>query len=331
MIGFLVAYITAVTTVLFLAGSLLFVVNARNVAVNVIGKAANIVANPAATGAHHLRSGASVILESLPETAFAKGVVVRVVHGVTFLVLLGADIALAAGRLAVAFGVDEQELPVDLSLLTATAWCASAGFYCSVSWALREEPVGHPWDRIGERYRRIIRRLSDSFILLTAISAIAFYLYGAFAVAGIYPLPLVLLFMGILGLVLTIAAGLSFVAALDCWTTLYGVCLVVAAIALIVVAALINIFLIVPVRNAASLVMHVVDVPALGVLAPMIAWIAKSRMGKAIGLPMPIAATDHPVVGFPEEHLEPETPVQVEALRLIAEAPDSASNRERAA
>ena len=234
----------------------------------------------------------------------ADGVVKRLLFAFTFLILIAVDVALAGERMAALFGIDAAHPPFDVSWATGFGWVVAGGLFASVSLDLRHEVVGHPFDRLDEVSIKRLRILSDSFFVVVLISALVFYVAGSLLVAGTVPLLLVVAFMGLLGISLVAAAGLSFWAGTDSWTTLYGVALVVASY-LVRLVATVPELLVLSLRRTAHFVMAAIDVPFLGAAYPLLKWWASSKFGKALGFPPLEEPIPWPPVGFLEPPAEP--------------------------
>lgn len=296
---FVVAYLTAIAIVVTVLGSFFTVVSTRNRAVTLVAQLFNIVANPLATLAAHIRSAGALTFSAIPETAFAPGVVRRLLYAITFITLVVVDFALSAGRLAVAFGIEGEQLPIDVGWTAAAGWIAVSGFFAAMSIELRGEDPGHPWDRLTERSRRLFRWVSDVLFVVVAISGVVFYAWGSLAAAGIYPLLPVVVFMSGLGLALIVASGIAFWACHDAWTTLFGVVLVVCSLLLRLLAVLPE-MAVIALRRIACLIMAGIDVPALGFALPLLVWWSRSRLGKALGFPPLEEPINWPAVGMVE-------------------------------
>ncbi|MEZ4494249.1 MAG: hypothetical protein R3C29_13165 [Dehalococcoidia bacterium] len=297
--AFVLAYLTALGVVVAIFGSFFTVVSTRNRAVILVAQLFNIVANPLTTLTARMRAAAAMATEAVPETAFAPGVVRRILYGVTFLVLVVVDFALSAGRLAVAFGIEGEQLPVDVGWTAAIGWVAVAGFFAAMSIELRGVEPGHPWDELTDGSRRLLRWVSDLLIVVVALSGLVFYAWGSLAAAGSYPLLPVVAFMSGLGLALIVASGIAFWACHDAWTTIYGVLLVGINLLLRLLAALPE-MAVIALRRVASLIMAAIDVPTLGFALPLLIWWSKSRLGKALGHPPIEEPIDWPAVGVVE-------------------------------
>lgn len=301
--AFVLAYLVSVAVVVAVVGSFFTVVSVRNRLVTAIGQLFSMVANPLATLAEHIRSWSSAAIAIIPETAFAPGIVRRLLYGFTFIVLAAVDFSLSAGRLAVAFGVEGEQLPIDIGWVGALGWIAVCGFFAAMSLDLRAAEVAHPWDALTARARLLCRWLSDTMLVLVALSGVVFYAWGSLTVAGSYPLLPVVTFMGLLGLTLVVASGVAFWASHDAWATLWGLLLVVGSLALRLFALLPEL-IVVFLRRSAHLSMSAIDVPMLGVGLPLLRWWTNSRLGKALGTPPleePIAWPEVGVVELPAE------------------------------
>ncbi|MCA9852237.1 MAG: hypothetical protein KC482_01330 [Dehalococcoidia bacterium] len=297
--AFVLAYLTALAIVVAILGSFFTVVSTRNRAVILVAQLFNIVANPLTTLTARIRAAAAMATEVVPDTAFAPGVVRRMLYGVTFLVLVLVDFALSAGRLSVAFGIDGEQLPVDVGWTAAMGWVAVAGFFAAMSIELRGIEPGHPWDELTDGARRLLRRVSDLMVVVVALSGLVFYLWGSLAAAGSYPLLPVVVFMSGLGLALIVASGIAFWACHDAWTTIYGVLLIGIHLLLRLLAVLPE-MAVISLRRVASLIMAAIDLPMLGFALPLLLWWSNSRLGKALGLPPIEEPIEWPAVGVVE-------------------------------
>lgn len=318
--SFVIVYLAVLVIVLGSVALFLTAISLRNRVILAIAAVLNIIANPLASLANGVRSLSVVAAGAVPETAFAPGVVRRILYLVSFLILAGADWGLAAGRLQVAFGIDAGAPPFDISWMTALAWVVSAGFFGVVSLELRMDPVSHPWDQLDARMRPLVRRGSDILLAVTTLSAVMFYAFGALAVIGVYSTILSIIFMTLLGLALTLAAAVSLWASVDAWTTLYGVVLVIGMLLLRGLAGIPE-CIIIALRNLGRLLMSVVDVPFMGVAYPLNKWWARSRLGKALGFPGGQEPIAWPPIGVLERALLPEVWPNEDGLLLHFPAP----------
>ncbi len=299
MPGFFLTYLFMAAVALAAASSFFVSVSVRNRSVTLVAQAFNIVCNPLATGAEGARSFSQTVRDAVPETAFAEGVVKRLWFAVTCLILIAVDVALAGERMAALFGMQAAHAPFDVSWATGFGWVVAGGLFASVSLDLRHEVVGHPFDRLTAVWIKRLRILSDCFFVVVLVSALVFYVAGSLLVAGSVPLLLVVVFMGLLGVSLVAASGLSFWAGMDSWTTLYGVAVVIASYA-VRLFALAPELLVVSLRRAAYLVMAAIDVPFLGAAYPLLKWWAASKFGKALGFPPLEEPIPWPPVGYVE-------------------------------
>ncbi len=300
---FFVTYLLLAGLVLGLISSFFVAVSVRNRLVSACASLFNVICNPLATAAAETRSFAATIRDAVPETAFAPGVVHRVLFLATFLLLAAVDVALSGERMAAFFGTAESALPVDVSWASGIGWVVSAGLFFAVSLCLRHEVVGHPFDQLDAGARKLLRLISDVFVVTVLVSAAVFYVAGSLLVAGSVPLGLVVVFMALLGVCLVAASGIAFWAATDAWTTASGIVLVVVSLLVRFIAFLPE-MVVIALRNLANLVMTAIDVPFMGVAYPMLRWWAGSKLGKALGFPpleLPIA---HPPVGCVEPPAE---------------------------
>ncbi len=275
----------------------------RNRLVRMVAEGTNVLANPLATAAAGIRSFSESIRGAVPDTAFADGTVRRLVFAITFFILLAVDIALASPRLSAIFGVEAERLPFDLSWATACGWVITGGLFASISLELRQEDVGHPFDRLSVRWLRPLRILSDCFFVAVLVSGIVFYVLGAMLVAGSAPLILSIVFMGLLGPALIAASGFAFWAGLDSYATVYGVVLVVVSYVVRFVAFLPE-MVVISLRRGANLVMATIDLPFLGAAYPLLKWWASSKFGKALGFPPIEEPIPWPLVGYVERPAE---------------------------
>lgn len=300
MIGFVLTYLTVIAFIVGGMCAFFTTIAVRNRLVTAIAAFWNIAANPLATVTNYIKTCSAATFAAIPETAFANGVVHRIVYLVSLAVLGAADFALAEGRLGPAFGVDSAALPFDITWTTALAWVGTSGFFAAMSLELRMEPVSHPWDQLAESRHVLCRRISDTLLGATLVSAVGFYVFGALAVTGIYATFLAIAFMGILGLTLTAAAAIAFWASLHAWATLLGLILGAAGFSLRLVALATEAVVIV-LRHLGYLCMAVADIPFLGVAWPLVRWWASSRLGKSIGHAPVEQPIPWPAIGFFEE------------------------------
>lgn len=303
MPAFFLAYVLMAATAAAVASSFFVSVSVRNRLVTLVAQAFNIICNPLATAAAHARSFSETVRDAVPETAFADGVVKRLLFAITFLILIAVDVALAGERMAALFGIEAAHPPFDVSWATGFGWVVAGGLFASVSLDLRHEVVGHPFDRLDEVWNKRLRILSDCFFVVVLISALVFYVAGALLVAGNVPLLLVVAFMGLLGVSLVAAAGLSFWAGMDSWTTVYGVALVATSYLLRLVG-IVPELLVISLRRTAHLVMAAIDLPLLGAAYPLLKWWASSKFGKALGFPPLEEPIPWPPVGSVESPAE---------------------------
>lgn len=176
----------------------------------------------------------------------------------------------------------------------------------------------HPWDRLTTSGQRLLRRLSDICFVITLLSGLAFWVWGAYAAANVYLTLLVVVFMGLLGVSLVAGTAVSFFASADAWVSAWGVILVVASIVLRFYAILFWLVVVV-VRYSARSAMAAQDVFFLGLARPLLLWWSSSRMGKALGHPPIEEPIEWPEIGetdpLPEAQLdakdEPERIVQL--------------------
>ena len=300
---FIIAYILTIGAAIATVASFMAVVHVRNRIVIAIVASANCIAVPLATGAFHLRSWGGAAVMAIPTTSFAPGVARRVVYLVTLSLIALSDLTITSERLAALYGLKPLDLPIDVTWASALSWILCSGFYAAMSLELRGEVLGHPWDELRPRAHTILRWLSDVMFVLTALSGLVFWLWGALAASGSYPLAHVLFFMSSLGLALTVAAGVCFWAAHDSWVTLWGLVLIFAAFVLRVVAYLPEL-MVVFIRKVATWVIGVLDIGFLGVAHPLLLWWTSSRLGKALGHPPLEEPIDVPDIGVAELPLE---------------------------
>ncbi|MGE3075136.1 MAG: hypothetical protein AB7N24_15385 [Dehalococcoidia bacterium] len=332
MPGFFLAYLFMAAVALLAASSFFVSVSVRNRLVTLVAQAFNIICNPLATGAEATRAFSATVRDAVPETAFADGVIKRILFAVTFVILLAVDVALAGERMAALFGMEAAHPPFDVSWATGFGWVVAGGFFASVSLDLRHEVVGHPFDRLAAVWIRRLRIVSDCFFVVVLSSALVFYVAGSLLVAGSVPLLLVVVFMGLLGVSLVAASGLSFWAGVDSWTTIYGVAVVIASYAFRLFA-LVPELLVVSLRRTAYLVMAAIDLPFLGAAYPLLKWWAASKFGKALGFPPLEEPIPWPPVGYvevPAERFASRTILEPFALAAIGEL-DELSDFEEAA
>lgn len=332
MPAFFLAYVLMAVTAAAVASSFFVSVSVRNRLVTLVAQAFNIVCNPLATAAAHARSFSETVRGAVPETAFADGVVKRLLFAITFLILIAVDVALAGERMAALFGIEAAHPPFDVSWATGFGWVVAGGLFASVSLDLRHEVVGHPFDRLADVWVKRLRHLSDCLFVVVLISALVFYVAGSLLVAGAVPLFLVVVFMGLLGVSLVAAAGLSFWAGMDSWTTVYGVALVVASYLLRVIA-IVPELLVVSLRRTAHFVMAAIDLPLLGAAYPLLKWWASSKFGKALGFPPLEEPIPWPPVGQVEPPARSRTARVVEpfALAAVLDPDERAAELEEAA
>lgn len=333
MPAFFLAYVLMAATAAAVASSFFVSVSVRNRLVTLVAQAFNIACNPLATAAAHARAFSETVRHAVPETAFACGVVKRLLFAITFLILIAVDVALAGERMAALFGIEAAHPPFDVSWATGFGWVVAGGLFASVSLDLRHEVVGHPFDRLDEVSIKRLRILSDCFFVVVLISALVFYVAGSLLVAGTVPLLLVVAFMGLLGISLVAAAGLSFWAGTDSWTTVYGVALVVVSY-LVRLVALVPEMLVISLRRTAHFVMAAIDLPLLGAAYPLLKWWASSRFGKALGFPPLEEPIPWPPVGYvepPAERVRSGRVLEPFALAAVLDLDDFGADLEEAA
>lgn len=184
MPAFFLAYLLMAAAAAAAASSFFVSVSVRNRLVTLVAQAFNIVCNPLATLAEEVRSFAGTVRDAVPDTAFADGVVKRLLFAINFLILVAVDVALAGERMAALFGIEAAHPPFDVSWATGFGWVVAGGLFASVSLDLRHEVVGHPFDRLEAAWIRRLRLLSDCFFVFVLASALVFYIAGALLVAG---------------------------------------------------------------------------------------------------------------------------------------------------
>jgi hypothetical protein len=332
MPGFFLTYLFMAAVALVAASSFFVSVSVRNRLVTLVAQAFNIICNPLATGAEGARSFSQTVRDAVPETAFAEGVVKRLWFAVTCLILIAVDVALAGERMAALFGMEAAHAPFDVSWATGFGWVVAGGLFASVSLDLRHEVVGHPFDRLAVVWIKRLRILSDCFFVVVLVSALVFYVAGSLLVAGSVPLLLVVVFMGLLGVSLVAASGLSFWAGMDSWTTIYGVVVVIASYA-VRLFALAPELLVVSLRRTAYLMMAAIDVPFLGAAYPLLKWWAASKFGKALGFPPLEEPIPWPPVGYvelPAERSHSRTILEPFALVAVGDLDELTDLREAA-
>ncbi|MCC6269217.1 MAG: hypothetical protein IT300_16745 [Dehalococcoidia bacterium] len=301
---FIIAYILTIGAAIATVASFMAVVHVRNRVITAMGESASIIANPLATAALHLRGWGAATILAIPGSAFAPGILRRLLYLATLILITLAELAISSERLAALYGLKPLELPIDVTWASAIAWLVASGFFASMSIELRHQEIGHPWDDLTSGARYILRWVSDVMLVLVALSGLVFWFWGALAAAGSYPLLPVLFFMSSLGIALTVAAGICFWAAHDSWATLWGVILIVAGITLRIIAYIPEI-VVVTIRKATYAAIATLDIAFLGVARPLLLWWTGSRLGKALGHPPLEEPIDWPEIGVAELPLEP--------------------------
>lgn len=301
---FIITYIMTIFGVVAAVAAFMAVVHVRNRLVIFQANVANTIANPLATLSAELRGWAGAAAVVIPESAFAPGVLRRLIYLVTFALLTLADLTVTSERLSALYGLKPLDLPIDLTWASAIAWVITSGFFAAAFFELGGEDPGHPWNELRPRIRTLVRWLSAAGFVLVAVSAVLLWFWGALAAAGSYPLLPVVIFMSSLGLALTVAAGVCFWAAHDSWATLWGVVLIGAAIILIIMAYIPD-AIVIAIRRMTYTGMSAADVIFLGFARPLLLWWVTSRLGRALGHPPLEEPTDFPEIGVPEEPRSP--------------------------
>lgn len=301
---FIIAYILTIGAAIAAVASFMAVVHVRNRVITAMGESASIIANPLATGALHLRGWGAATILAIPGSAFAPGILRRLLYLATLVLITLADLTITSERLAALYGLKPLDLPIDVTWASAMAWVLTSGFFAAVFFELCGEVHAHPWDELTSRIQTMLRWLSAALFVLVALSGLVFWFWGALAAAGSYPLLPVLFFMSSLGLALTVSAGICFWAAHDSWATLWGVILIVAGITLRMIAYLPEI-IVVTIRKATYAAIATVDIFFLGIARPLLLWWTSSRLGKALGHPPLEEPIDWPEIGIAELPLEP--------------------------